>query len=454
MASTIFRAYDIRGVFGQDLTPEIALDVGKAYGTFIGGKGKVSVGRDNRMSSPELGDSIIKGILSAGVDVVDVGTVPTPLLYFSIHYFRLDGGVMVTGSHNPPDYNGFKLCRGTSTLYGPEIQELKKIIDGKKFLAGKGKLNRENVIEKYIKDVKSRIHVDRKIKVVVDAGNGTSGLIAPRLLRELGCEVVELYCTLDGRFPNHHPDPTVDEYLKDLISAVKREKADFGVAYDGDADRAGFIDNSGGIVRGDQALILFSREILAENKGAKIIFEVKCSQALSDDIKAHGGMPLMYRTGHSFIKNKMREENAPLAGEMSGHFYFGGSEYYGFDDGIYASVRMAQILSETSGKMSEMIAGFPKYYSTPEIRLDCPDESKFHVVEEVTKKFQDSGFEVITVDGARIQFDGGWGLVRASNTQPALILRFEAKTPEKLEEIKTTILAELKKHPQVKRNTL
>lgn len=443
---TIFRAYDIRGVFGKDLNEEISENIGKAFATYVGG-GRIAVGRDCRLSSPSLHASIIRGVSYSGCDVVDIGMVPTPLLYFSTHHYRMSGGIMVTGSHNPPEYNGFKLCKGTSTLFGEEIQQLSRIIDSRKYLVGSGKVTRKRVEEDYINFVSERIKIRRRLKVVVDAGNGTAGGVSVKLFRRLGCDVVPLYCEPDGRFPNHHPDPTIDAALSDLIVKVNEEKADLGVAYDGDGDRSGFVDDSGKILRGDQALALFSREVLERNPKAKIILEVKCSQAAIDDIKAHGGIPIMYRTGHSFIKKKMREENALIAGEMSGHFFFA-DNYYGYDDAIFASLRMVELLSKSNSRLSEMVSTIPRYESTPEIRVPCSDDLKFKIVDEITKKFIGS-YEVITVDGARIQFSDGWGLVRASNTEPALILRFEAKTESRLSEIKSMIEAELKKYPKL-----
>ncbi len=446
---SIYRAYDIRGIYGKDLTDAETEKIGKAYATYVGG-GDIAVGRDCRLSSIPLRNALVKGLVSAGCTVTDVGMVPTPLLYFTIQHYKKDGGIMITGSHNGPQYNGFKLCKGADTLYGEQIQEVGKIVQAGKYAEGKGRVIEKNVAGDYAEYVKERASVKRKLKIVVDGGNGVGGTIGPRLLKEIGCDVIELYCEPDGRFPNHFPDPTVDDNLKDLIAEVKKEKADFGIAYDGDADRLGVVDDKGGIVRGDQSLIIFSREILKEMKGATIIFEVKCSQALVEDIKAHGGVPLMYRTGHSFIKKKMKETNAPLAGEMSGHFFFA-DRYYGYDDGIYSGLRMAELLSEKTEKLSDIIAALPKYYSTPEIRIPAPEEKKFSIVKEATEEFQKQKYEVITVDGARIQFGDGWGLIRASNTEPALILRFEAKTPERLDVIQKTIKAALAKYPELQK---
>ncbi|MFH1055208.1 MAG: phosphomannomutase/phosphoglucomutase [Candidatus Altiarchaeota archaeon] len=443
---SIFRAYDIRGVYGVDLTDEIAKNVGKAFGSTL--KGTIAVARDVRVSSPPLANALIKGLKSTGLRIIDVGVAPTPVLYFTIHHLRLDGGVMVTGSHNPPQYNGFKLCRGTMTLYGPEIQAIGDAINAGEFRTGNGTVESREIVHEYIKFVKERIKLKRKLKVVVDCANGTAGAVAPKLLQQLGCEVIELYSEPDGMFPNHPADPTVDENLKELIRKVEETKADAGLAYDGDADRAGFVDEEGGIIRGDQALALFSREILAKHPGAPVIFEVKCSQALTEDILSHGGKPIMYRTGHSFIKKKIKEEHALIAGEMSGHFFFA-DDYPGYDDGIYASCRMAQLLSNAGGKLSEEVATIPKYYSTPEIRLDVPEEIKFKLVDEVRKEFEGK-YDVITVDGVRVQTPDGWGLMRASNTQPAVILRFEGKTEKKLEGMKAMFRKVLDKHPQLR----
>ena len=446
---SIFRAYDIRGIAGKDLGNEIAEKIGKAFATYVGG-GEIIVGYDARISSPELKEAVINGLVSAGCDVVDIGMVPTPLVYFSVSHFKKDGGIMITGSHNPPEYNGFKLLRGDKTLYGEEIQDLRRIIESGRFSEGSGNVKEKNVIRGYQNYILKRVKLGKKLKIVIDCGNGAAGPVAVNLFENFGCKVIPLYCEPDGNFPNHHPDPTVDETLDDLIRIVKEEKADLGIAYDGDADRAGFVDDSGSIIRGDQALILFSRDVLKREKGAKIILEVKCSQSLVEDIKKNGGIPIMYRTGHSFIKKKMREENALLAGEMSCHFFFA-DNYYGYDDAIFASARMAQIVSNSNKKLSEIISELPRYFSTPEIRIHCPEGNKFKIVQEITEKFRNK-FNVIDVDGARIQFDDGWGLIRASNTEPALILRFEAKTEIRMNEIKEIILKELRKYPDISKS--
>jgi phosphomannomutase/phosphoglucomutase len=441
----IFRQYDVRGVVGDDLTKEVVEKLGKGYGTYMVdlGRKKVSIGHDARPSSPGFRDALINGMLSTGLDVVDIGLVPTPTFYFSLFRLDVEGGVMITGSHNPPEFNGFKLALGHATIYGAEIQRVREIIEAADYPQGEGKLTQQDVKTAYLTTLKDRIGpFNRKLKAVVDAGNGMAGMFCPQLLRELGAEALGLYCEVDGTFPNHHPDPTVPAYLTDLIAKVAEEKADLGMAYDGDADRLGVIDEKGNIIWGDQLLILFSREILARQPGATIIFEVKCSQALPEEIKRAGGVPLMWRTGHSFIKKKMKEENSPLAGEMSGHLFFA-DEYYGYDDAIYASLRLVRLLSRTDKTIGDMLADVPKYYSTPEIRMDYPDEEKFQIVASLTEYFKRQ-YEVIDVDGARILFGDGWGLVRASNTQPILVLRFEARTPERLEEIKQIVISKLR----------
>lgn len=440
----IFRQYDVRGIVGQDLTEGVVEQLGKGYGTYITalGKKRVSIGYDARPSSPGFRDALIDGILSTGLEVVDVGMVPTPTFYFSLFHLDVEGGVMITGSHNPPEFNGFKLAVGRTTIYGAEIQKIRQIIEAADYPRGTGQLGQQDVKPAYLKTLKERIGpFDKELKVVVDAGNGVAGMFCPGILRDLGADALGLYCEVDGTFPNHHPDPTVPAYVADLIAKVLEEKADLGMAYDGDGDRLGVIDEQGNIIWGDQLLILFSREVLALHPGAPIIFEVKCSQALGEEIERAGGVPIMWRTGHSLIKKKMKEENSPLAGEMSGHLFFA-DEYYGYDDAIYASLRLVRLLSRSDKTISEMLADVPKYYSTPEIRVDCLDEEKFQVVTVLAEYFKER-YEVIDVDGARILFGDGWGLVRASNTQPALVLRFEARTPERLKEIQQIVLSKL-----------
>jgi len=408
----------------------------------------VSVGRDVRLSSERIKNALSRGILSTGLDVIDVGVVPTPALYFSIVHLRTDGGVMVTGSHNPIEFNGLKLNEGLLSLYGDQIQILKRIVEKVDFEEGTGQLTTREIVSDYKQMLKERIRIRRPFKLVIDAGNGTAGPIAPDVYEELGCEVVRLYCEPDGTFPNHLPDPTVLKYIEKLREKVVEEKADLGFGYDGDADRVGVIDEKGRVVFADQLLALLSMEVLSKNPGGVILFDVKCSQMLPEVIEKAGGVPLMWKTGHSLIKKKMKEEGAPLAGEMSGHIFFKDG-YFGFDDGIYASFRLVQYLSTQRKKLSELVGELPQFISTPEIRIACPDEDKFEVVKRLTEAFKQE-YEIIDVDGARVLFGDGWGLVRASNTQPILVLRFEAKTEERLAQIRNVFKEKLSLFPMVK----
>ncbi len=443
MNPQIFREYDIRGLVDQDLNSEMVETLGKAFGSYIQDfKGKeIVVARDNRLSSKPYRDALISGIVSTGCNVLDIGEFPSPVFYFSLIHYKKDGGVMITASHNPPEFNGFKISRGYHSIYGEEIQELRKIIESGKFREGKGQLKNEDPGPAYLRCLKEKIKLERGLKVVVDAGNGTASELAPSLLEALGCQVTRLYCESDGRFPNHHPDPTLPENLKDLIATVKEEKADLGIAYDGDGDRLGVVDEKGEIIWGDRLMIIFAREILKKHPGARVIFEVKCSQSLTEEIEKAGGVPLMWKTGHSLIESKMQEEGALLAGEMSGHIYFA-DNYFGYDDAIFASGRLVEILSRTEKSLSQLLEGVTAYHSTPEIRMDCPDEKKFAVVEKVKSYFQER-YETIDIDGVRILFGDGWGLVRASNTQAVLVLRFEAQTKSRLEEIKNLVMAKV-----------
>lgn len=440
----IFREYDIRGLVGTDLSEAVVEELGRGYGTYMTAFGykRVALGYDMRPSSEPFAEAIARGVNSTGLDVIDIGKVPTPLLYFALFHLDVDGGIMITGSHNPPEFNGFKLAVGRATIYGEEIQKLRRLIEKGEFASGRGSMTRMDLSVRYAQDIRDRIGpFPRRLKVVVDAGNGMGGPFAPDILRDLGADVIEQFTELDGTFPHHHPDPTVPENMAALISRVREEGADLGVAYDGDADRLGVVDDTGQLLWGDQLLILFSREVLRKRPGASIIFEVKCSQALVDDVKAKGGNPIMWRTGHSLIKEKMKAENAPLAGEMSGHFFFA-DEYYGYDDAIYASCRMVRLVAASGKKTSELLADVPVFHSTPETRIDCPDSVKFGVVEKLKNYFKER-YPIIDVDGVRVLFDDGWGLVRASNTQPVLVVRFEAKTRERLEEIQDLVLNKL-----------
>ncbi|MBT3509150.1 MAG: phosphomannomutase/phosphoglucomutase [Nitrospina sp.] len=431
----IFREYDIRGVVGPDLTPETVQYIGQAIGTYMkrqGGKTLV-MGWDIRSSSIEFRDILSKALTSTGCDVVDIGKVPTPVSYFALHHLKADGGVMITGSHNPPEFNGFKISQGQNSLYGEKIQELKKMIDAKDFETGSGKVEQANIMESYMDHICSILNISRKVKVVVDGGNGCFGIVGPELLRKLGQEPIEIFCEPDGTFPNHHPDPTVEKNLEGLIQKVRAENAELGIGFDGDADRIGLVDEKGNILWGDQLLTIFARDILSRNPGATIVGEVKCSQNLYQDIEKHGGVPVMAPAGHSLIKKKMKETGALLAGEMSGHVCFA-DNYLGFDDAIFAAGRILQIVAQSSQKVSEMLADLPKTAYTPEIRIDCPDDRKFEIVSELTELFRKQ-YEVIDIDGVRVNFGDGWALIRASNTQPVLVLRFEAETQARLKEL-------------------
>ena len=440
----IFREYDIRGIAEEDLDDEVVVTLGRAMGTYLQRQGckNLALGRDCRLSSTRLRDQLTQGLLSTGCGITDIGVCPTPLLYFSLHRLDCEGGVMITGSHNPAQYNGFKVAKGKLTIYGDQIQEVRKIAVSGDFMKGEGEREEVALLPEYHRYLAEAFgKLSNPSRVVVDAGNGTSALIAPQIYRDLGCEVIELYCTMDGNFPNHHPDPTVLENLQDLIQKVDQEKADVGIAFDGDSDRIGVVDDQGNVIWGDYLMILFSREVLRRRPGATIIGEVKCSQNLYDDIEKHGGRGIMWKAGHSLIKAKMKEEDAPLAGEMSGHMFFA-DRYFGYDDAIYGGARLLEILSESDQKISQMLADVPEVYNTPEIRVDCPEDMKFEVVAQA-QAFFNGRYQTITVDGVRVLFDDGWGLVRASNTQPVLVLRFEAQSQERLEEIRTLMETKL-----------
>jgi phosphomannomutase / phosphoglucomutase len=444
MDQNIFREYDIRGIVGQQLTDNTVATLARAIGKFFlqNNASRIAVGYDARESSPRFCELLTIGLNEVGCDVVLIGMVPTPVLYHAAFTRDVDGGVMITGSHNPPDHNGFKICLGKETLYGSQIQEIKQIaLSEPPESAGcgaNGLVESLQILDDYIGDIVSRVSLgERKIKVVIDAGNGMGGVTAVPVYSQLGLELIELFTEPDSTFPNHHPDPTVEENLTDLITSVRKNKADLGIAFDGDGDRIGVVDETGRIIWGDELMILFSREILAKLPGSTIIGEVKCSQTLFDDIENHGGKPLMWKAGHSIIKAKMKETSAALAGEMSGHIFFA-DRFYGFDDATYAGARLLEILSKTDKPLSVLLADIPKTFSTPELRVPCPDETKFDVVKKIADHFSQSN-EVITIDGARIIFENGWGLVRASNTQALLVLRFEADSPASMEENKEVV---------------
>ena len=424
----IFREYDIRGIPGVDYDEEFAATLGRAFGTMLGERGirRCAIGRDCRQSSPAQAQALREGIRATGIDVVDVGMCATPLLYFAVHHLELSAGIQVTGSHNPADHNGFKIVVGKSTIYGDDIRDLQRRIGEHPFASGSGAEESYEIVPAYCGFMAEHFgRVASGFKVVVDSGNGTAGPVAPRVYRSMGCEVIELFSEPDGTFPNHHPDPTIPENLADLVAKVRETGADLGVAFDGDSDRVGVIDGKGRIIWGDEMLVVFARDILSRRPGAVVVSEVKCSQRLYDDIEAHGGRAIMWKAGHSLLKAKMRETGALLGGEMSGHLFFS-DRYFGFDDGIYAGARMIEILAKSGRSLEGMLADLPPAVSTPEIRVPCPDEQKFQLADAALARFRELGHKLVDVDGVRVIFDHGWGLIRASNTQPILVLRFEA----------------------------
>lgn len=447
----IFREYDIRGIADVDLVDDNVTLLGKGIGAFLvrGGAKTLVIGRDVRLSSERIRNALVKGLLATGVHVIDIGVTLTPAQYFAILHLNADGGVMITGSHNPIEYNGLKISKRTVVpVYGEQIQEIRQIIERQDFAKGSGEATQKDVMQDYVHAVQSRLQFEKKLKIVVDAGNGTAGLIVPKIWQEMGCEVICLYCEPDGRFPNHLPDPTVPKYVVDLQKKVLEVGADVGIGYDGDSDRVGVIDDKGRIIFADRLMAILSREVLARNQNAEIVFDVKCSQALPEEIAKHGGRPVMWKTGHSLLKAKMKELGAPLAGEMSGHIFYSDG-YLGFDDGIYVSGRLMQMMSKSKKKLSEIADEIPHFEATPEIRVEATDEDKFKVVADLANYFK-SKYETIDIDGARVLFGDGWGLVRASNTQPVLVLRFEAKTKDRLKEIIEIFKTQLRNYPSVK----
>ena len=440
----IFREYDIRGVVSEDLTGDVPEWIGRAFGSELrdGHEGRtgltVVVGHDNRPSSPTLARRVVGGLRKAGVDVTFIGTVPTPVLYWAVQRFDAEGGIQITGSHNPPEYNGFKMLADGKSFFGAEIQRLKRRIIERDYVDGDGALEEKNLLADYSADVAGRFRLERPVRLVVDCGNGAGSLVAVTLLERIGAHVVPLYCESDGTFPNHHPDPTVDAYIADLIDRVRTTDAELGIAFDGDADRIGAVDENGEIIRGDILLLLFALDVVRRSgPGQPIVFDVKCSQALPEVLEAHGGKPIMWKTGHSLMKEKMKETGAPVAGELSGHICFA-DDYYGFDDALYAACRLVDLVARSPRSLAAMADDVPHYVSTPEIRVEVPEERKFEIVERAVREFSDN-HEVISVDGARVLFDGGWGLLRASNTQPVLVLRYEARTAAQLAAIEATM---------------
>lgn len=463
----LFREYDLRGIVGEELTEAIAEQVGRAYCTYVKERGvqTISVGRDGRLSSPALFKSLVNGLLAGGLNVIDIGICPSPLLYFSLFQLPVQGGIMITGSHNAAEYNGFKICVGKEAIHGETIVELRRILEAGKYTSGQGRLSEHTIIPSYLDYLRTSFKGVNagQLHVVIDCGNGAAALVAKEALEILGCRVTGLYCDLDGRFPNHHPDPTVLENLDDLVKAVKQHKADVGIGYDGDADRIGAIDEQGHVLWGDRLMVVYSRDILGTIPGCTIISEVKASQCLYDDIAKQGGRAIMWKTGHSLIKAKMKSEKAVLAGEMSGHMFFA-DRYFGYDDAIYASCRLVEILAKTGKPLSTLVADLPATSVTPEIRVDTPDSIKFELVKRVQDRLagyvksrrpigpnNDVVRDVVTIDGVRAIFEDGWGLIRASNTQPALVLRFEARSADRLVAIRAVVEGEL---AEVKRSML
>jgi len=438
LKQTIFREYDIRGIADRDLLSPDIETLGRAIGTYLirrTGK-RVNLGRDCRLSGQRLHDALLKGLLEVGCEVTDIGVIPSPLLYYSVYKFGADGGVMITGSHNPADYNGFKTMAGKAAVFGQDIQDIYNLILNQDFESGVGSVKDLDIITPYVEEIPQGFDFKRRIKVVFDAGNGTAGPTLHRLLEKLNVEPVEKFFEMDGNFPNHHPDPTVEENLELLKAAVKEHKAEMGIAFDGDSDRIGAVDENGTVVWGDQLMLIYAREILTRKPGATFIGEVKCSRLMYDEIARLGGNAIMYKTGHSLIKTKMKEEHAELAGEMSGHIFFA-DRFYGFDDALYAACRLIEIVAASGQPLSHQLAGLPKMVNTPEIRVDWPDETKFQIVAKVAAYFRDL-YPVNEVDGVRVTFPKGWGLLRSSNTQPVLVMRFEAETPELLNSYRVT----------------
>ncbi len=447
----IFREYDIRGIAETDLTDEVALGAGRAFGTLVrrSGGDRVTLGHDVRFSGPRLHGKVAEGLVACGLEVLDLGFIVTPGLYYGTVHLQAAGGIQVTGSHNPAEYNGFKMTLKDAAVYGEQIQHIREIIEREDYETGEGTVVQRPVTEEYVAAITSRVSLDRTPRIVVDAGNGTAGPVSLRILEAIGCEVEALYCEPDGAFPNHLADPTIPEFMEDLQARVMESGSDLGIGFDGDGDRIGIVDDRGRLIYGDQLLAILARDVLERIGPSDIIFDVKCSQGLIEDIEAHGGNPIMSRTGHSLIKARMKETGAPIAGEMSGHMFFT-EDWYGFDDAVYAAARLLGILDRWGVPMSVVVDDVPYYHSTPEIRVSCADTEKFGVVDEVTRHFQARGdVEVIDIDGARVLFEGGWGLLRASNTQPALVLRFEGRSEEALEQVREAFTTVLRAYPAV-----
>jgi len=438
----IFREYDIRGKVTDDFPPDVVESLGKGFGTFImrGGGQEIALSGDVRLTTPSLIEQFKTGVLSTGVDVINIGILPTPANYYSMFKLEVAGAVQITGSHNPPEFNGFKMSRNKKAVFGESIQNIRTIIENQDYEMGKGTEVAYDILTEYKRMIVSKIDIQKPMKVVMDCGNAAGAICAPDVFKNLNVELTKLYCDVDGTFPNHHPDPTVEANLKDLIDLMKTGNYDIGLAFDGDADRVGVIDETGDVIWADQLLALFLPEVLEE--GDEILFDVKCSQALEDMILKYGGKPVMWKTGHSLIKQRMAELNCKLGGEMSGHIFFA-DDFFGFDDAIYVAARIVQTLSRTDRTLSELKAELPTYYSTPEMRLEAEsDEEKFRIAKEAVDYFTEN-YNCSTVDGVRIKFGDGWGLVRSSNTQPVIVCRFEANTPERMQEIQSIVMGKL-----------
>ena len=445
----IFREYDIRGKVNDDFPPEVVLNLGKAFGTFIKRSGgqEIALSGDVRLSTPSLIDQFKVGVLSTGIDVINIGILPTPVNYYSMFKLDVAGAVQITGSHNPPEFNGFKMSRNKKSVFGESIQDLREIIEKEDFERGEGDEAPYNILRDYKKMISSKINLDKKLKVVLDCGNAAGAVCAPEIFRNFNIDLEELYCDVDGTFPNHHPDPTVKKNLKDLIEKMKTGRFDVGIAFDGDADRIGVVDEKGDVIWADQLMAIFLPEIISP--GDEILFDVKCSKSLEEMITKYGGKPIMWKTGHSLVKQKMLELDCKFGGEMSGHIFFA-DDYFGYDDGIYVAARLLQTLSGSSRTLSELTDELPKYFSTPEMRLKAKsDEDKFRISEIAVKYFTDN-YNCSTVDGVRINFDEGWGLVRASNTQPVIVCRFEATSVEKMDEYKNLVISKLNEIGELK----
>jgi len=445
----IFREYDIRGEVAEDFPPEVVVSLGKAFGTLVkrsGGR-EIAISGDIRLTTPDLINFFKEGVLSTGVDVINIGIVPTPVNYFSLFELDVAASVQITGSHNPPEFNGFKLSLHKKPVYGDQIQLIKNFILNLDYDNGEGSETRYKLLPKYAEMIQSKISINKKMKVVMDCGNAAAAINAPSIFKDLGVELKELFCEPDGTFPNHHPDPTVEENLKDLISEIKNGDYDLGIAFDGDADRLGVVDETGDIIWADQLLAILLSDVIEE--GDEVIFDVKCSQALEDVISKLGGRPVMWKTGHSLIKNKMAENNCKIGGEMSGHIFFA-DDYFGYDDAIYVAGRLIQMLSNTEKTLSELKSVIPKYISTPEIRLEAESDEKKFEIAKMAEDYFSKNYDCITVDGVRVKFKEGWGLVRASNTQPVIVCRFEGNTLDNMNKIQSIILDKLKEFGNLK----